>query len=124
MMEFIPQVDLPENAGTILYYVSADVGELVIYAVVERSIMEIGDIEGGRKRLVFGTPLIRESWIAPIASSQPQRMITDDYQRVVNAMRSAGNTPLELGDIRLLYDQGKLERQANHGERSGETALS
>jgi hypothetical protein len=71
--------------------------------------MQIADIEGGRMRLVCGTPFIRESWTAPIASSQPQRMITDDYQRVVSAMRAAGNSPLELGDIRFLYDQGKSE---------------
>jgi hypothetical protein len=36
MIEFIPLLDLPEHAGKILYYVSADVGELVTYAVVER----------------------------------------------------------------------------------------
>lgn len=111
-MEFTPILDIPESTGEVLYYASADVGELTAYVIVERPLINIQDIENGEKRLDFGVPLIRESWVIRNATTAQRAMIAGDYDTLVKAMQMSGHSSLELGDIRAVYKQGLAERSA------------
>lgn len=111
-MEFIPILDIPESSAEVLYYASADVGELTAYVIVERPLKNIDDLENGEKRLDFGAPIIRESWVVRNATSSQRAMIANDYATLVKSMQALGHDSLELGDIRALHKQGLSERSA------------
>ncbi len=99
-LEFLPVPDESNDFATVLYYSSADVGNLTAYALVERKVRSAADIGDGRRRIDFDKPIIRESWIVADASDVQRTLINDDYQHHLSQMQKDCKV-LELSDIGL-----------------------
>ena len=99
-LEFLPLPDVPNDFTTTLYYSSLDAGNLTAFALVERKVSNALDVESGRRRIEFGRPIIRESWIVADASDAQRKMVHDDYQYHLSVLQKSG-TVLELADIAL-----------------------
>lgn len=95
----------PSDSCEVFYYVFAIVGEHAVFAIIERPLRKLEHIDQDKKRLILGSPQLRESWVAPVAKDRLQQMIENDYQRILGAVGD-GNT-LSLGDIRDIYEQGR-----------------
>jgi hypothetical protein len=107
-LEFYPLSGQFYDFGSVLYYSVADVGTLTAYALVERKLSQWSEGEGGRRRVEFGPPIIRESWVVSEASETQRKMIIDDYQHHLSEMEKSTKT-LEVGDIAVFIVSLKSE---------------
>ena len=99
-LEFLPVPGESNDFTTVLYYSSADVGNLTAYALVERKVRSATDMGDGRRRIDFDKPIIRESWIVADASDVQRTLIYDDYQHHLSQIQKDCKV-LELSDIAL-----------------------
>lgn len=97
-LEFLPIPGQSYDFSAVLYYSTATVGDATAYALVERRVQHWSDSAGGRCRVVFGPPLLREGWLISNLSDPQRRMIHEDYQHHLRDMEK-DTTVLELNDI-------------------------
>jgi len=111
-LDFFPLLDHPYDFSTALYYCTADVAALTAYALVERKVSRWSEGEGGRRRVEFGPPIIRESWVISAATEMQRKMIVDDYRHRLSDLEKSSKV-LELGDvaafIRSLKNDGLIQ---------------
>lgn len=97
-LEFEPFPDRPYDFERMLYYTTADAGELTAYALVEREVLRWAKAPEGRRKVEFGVPIIRESWLVATAG-EPQRILMDeDYDHHLAQMQKASKV-VGLRDI-------------------------
>jgi hypothetical protein len=107
-LDFFPLSEQRYDFSAALYYSTADVGGLTAYALVERKVCRWADGEGGRRRVEFGPPIIRESWVISEANETQRKMIVDDYQHHLSEMEKSFKV-LELSDIAIFIRSLKNE---------------
>ena len=99
--EFMPLSDTPEVFTTLLYYSTADVGELTAFALIERRVLASATLGDGRRRVDLDKAIVRESWIVHDASDAQRLMMREDYDHHLGKM-SEVDSVMDLADIALL----------------------
>ena len=97
-LEFEPFPDQPYDFEKVLYYTTADAGELTAYALVEREVLHWGEAPKGRKRVEFGGPVVRESWLVANADEAQRKLAEGDYQYHLAQMQKTAKV-LGMNDI-------------------------
>jgi hypothetical protein len=107
--EFMPLPDTPEVFTTLLYYSTADVGDLTAFALIERRVRASATLGDGRRRVDLDKAIIRESWIVHDATDAQRLMMRDDYAHHLGEM-SKVDSVMDLGDIALLVWSANSQR--------------
>jgi hypothetical protein len=97
-LDFEPLPDHSSDFEKLLYYATADAGELTAYALVERDVLRWAGASEGRRKVEFGVPIIRESWLVPNADEAQKRLVTEDYDYHLVQMQKASKV-IGLRDI-------------------------
>lgn len=97
-LEFEPFPDQTYDFEKMLYYATANAGELAAYALVEREVLRWAEAPDGRRKVEFGVPIIRESWLVANACEQQRRLMDGDYDHHLAQMQKASKV-VGLRDI-------------------------
>jgi hypothetical protein len=106
--EFMPLSDTPEVFTTLLYYSTADVGQLTAFALIERRVLASATLDDGRRRVDLDKAIVRESWIVHDASDAQRLMMREDYDHHLGKM-SEVDSVMDLADIALLVRSTKSQ---------------
>jgi hypothetical protein len=107
-MEFQPIPGPAYDFTKVLYYSTVDAGDLTAYALVERDVLSWADVEGGRKKVDFGRPTIRESWLVTNADEGQRLLMIEDFEYHL-AQLEKNNKILNIGDIQVFVQNLKTK---------------
>lgn len=97
-LDFEPLPGHSYDFEKLLYYATADAGELTAYALVERDVLRWADASVGWRKVEFGAPIIRESWLVANADEAQRKLVSEDYDYHLAQMQKAGKV-VGLRDI-------------------------
>jgi hypothetical protein len=97
-LDFEPLPGHSYDFEKLLYYATADAGELTAYALVERDVLRWADASVGWRKVEFGPPIIRESWLVANADEAQRKLVSEDYDYHLAQMQKVGKVA-GLGDI-------------------------
>ncbi|MGY4501695.1 hypothetical protein ACVWYH_005652 [Bradyrhizobium sp. GM24.11] len=97
-LDFEPLPGHSYDFEKLLYYATADAGELTAYALVEREVLRWADASVGWRKVEFGAPIIRESWLVANADEAQRKLVSEDYDYHLAQMQKAGKV-VGLRDI-------------------------
>jgi hypothetical protein len=97
-LEFKPFPDRPYDFEKMLYYATAEAGDLTAYALVEREVLRSAEAPEGRRKVEFGHPIIRESWLVANAGEELRSLRDRDFDHHLAQMENSAKV-LEMRDI-------------------------
>ncbi|MGY4398827.1 hypothetical protein ACVWZA_004037 [Sphingomonas sp. UYAg733] len=103
-LDFNPERGIPQKFAAMLAYSWAEIGDTMVGVVARRALIKDERLNGGRRRIGFGTARILHSFVANASEWAPEP-IERAYRRQLEIMAAEGNI-LALGDLQVIASQG------------------